>query len=322
MAVFLFLFAITIISICVGSAFLSASAFAVTHRTSLIYFAIFTLAYSLEQTIIFFREYFVQNLPPAENLTQMEDPLFHVVTGAILFQSLWCAVLSFFDKRQHAIHYVPLAIFLSASLLVLTLPTLDDLIRKWLIYGIRQAFFLIIVGYCLFQYRITKSEIDRTRYRRERIPLLIFSLLVIATFIEDTTVMISILPGLSGAETFAAFFYRRNISESLLVLAVVIYAAYQSIRSLKLKAEQRPAIQDKSRQTQLHEILPYFSKKYGLTPREEEILFFIIEDYDNMQIASRLQLALGTIKTHAHNIFHKASVSSREQLIRKFWSER
>ncbi|WP_418864509.1 response regulator transcription factor, partial [Slackia exigua] len=56
-----------------------------------------------------------------------------------------------------------------------------------------------------------------------------------------------------------------------------------------------------------------------LTQREEEIMRLVVESRDNQNIANELQLALGTVKTHIHNIFKKTDCTSRGELINKFW---
>ena len=67
------------------------------------------------------------------------------------------------------------------------------------------------------------------------------------------------------------------------------------------------------------ETLSFFSEKYGLTQREDEIMRLVVESRDNQNIANELQLALGTVKTHIHNIFKKTDCTSRGELINKFW---
>ena len=58
-----------------------------------------------------------------------------------------------------------------------------------------------------------------------------------------------------------------------------------------------------------------------MTAREREILALVLQGKDNQNIASELQLALGTVKAHVHNIYRKANVSSRQQLLQSFWKE-
>lgn len=53
----------------------------------------------------------------------------------------------------------------------------------------------------------------------------------------------------------------------------------------------------------------------GLSERELEVLKYVASGLSNRQIAAELYLALGTVKTHIHNIYGKLGVSSRTQAI-------
>jgi DNA-binding CsgD family transcriptional regulator len=56
-----------------------------------------------------------------------------------------------------------------------------------------------------------------------------------------------------------------------------------------------------------------FSPLELLSERELEVLELVAAGLSNRQIATELFLALGTVKTHIHNIFSKLDVSSRTQ---------
>lgn len=54
-------------------------------------------------------------------------------------------------------------------------------------------------------------------------------------------------------------------------------------------------------------------KNTPLTGRELEILDLIVAGYSNAQIADRLYITIGTVKTHVRNILNKLSVDDRTQ---------
>ncbi len=56
----------------------------------------------------------------------------------------------------------------------------------------------------------------------------------------------------------------------------------------------------------------------GLTSREREIVHLLGEGYRNGQIAERLGITEGTVKTHVHNILEKLDVDSRH-LAGAYW---
>lgn len=58
-----------------------------------------------------------------------------------------------------------------------------------------------------------------------------------------------------------------------------------------------------------------FAAAYDLTGREREILEQVIAGRTNQEISEALCISLGTVKVHLHNIFQKADVTKRSQLL-------
>jgi ATP/maltotriose-dependent transcriptional regulator MalT len=54
-----------------------------------------------------------------------------------------------------------------------------------------------------------------------------------------------------------------------------------------------------------------------LSARELEILHLVIQGASNSEIAVRLVVSIGTVKTHIHNIYGKLGVRDRPQAIAK-----
>jgi len=54
-------------------------------------------------------------------------------------------------------------------------------------------------------------------------------------------------------------------------------------------------------------------EKFELTPREIEVLKFIVEGYGNAAIAKQLSISAQTVKTHIRHIMEKLEVSDRTQ---------
>lgn len=319
----MYVYAIFCIGVCIGTAFMGFSAFSITRRKLLMHLSVFVLSYALEQSIVFFNEFLAQNLPfNDENFSGMEDPSLHILTGAILCQSLWMAFLDFFNDKRNAMRFSPLIIFLVVSIAALFLPFDNPSINKWLIYSARQAFFLWDALYCVLAYVKTTSKTLRTRYRSKAPLLLVFVALALLVFVEDTVVMLLIDPATFENNAVLAYLYRRNTSELLLVFCVVAFTLQQSVRALRLKREETTLPQTSQKKAHAQDILPFFARKHNLTPREQEILAYVIEGKDNQQIARDLQVSIGTVKTHTHHLFKKTGTGNREELLRAFWAER
>jgi DNA-binding CsgD family transcriptional regulator len=58
----------------------------------------------------------------------------------------------------------------------------------------------------------------------------------------------------------------------------------------------------------------------GLTPRQSEVLGWVIEGASNKEIAEQLGCAENTIELHVTKLLQKAGVASRARLIAQFWS--
>lgn len=61
---------------------------------------------------------------------------------------------------------------------------------------------------------------------------------------------------------------------------------------------------------------------YNLTARQNEILLCLLEGDSNKEIAEKLFITEGTVKTHIYNIFRKTEVSNRSQLISKIYKSK
>jgi len=58
--------------------------------------------------------------------------------------------------------------------------------------------------------------------------------------------------------------------------------------------------------------------RYGITPREREIIGLICAGRTNQEIADQLFISLATVKDHNHNIFRKTGVRNRVELVNLF----
>jgi DNA-binding CsgD family transcriptional regulator len=59
-------------------------------------------------------------------------------------------------------------------------------------------------------------------------------------------------------------------------------------------------------------------EKYGISPRESDIIRLIAEGKTNREISDELFISLQTVKDHVHRIFRKTGVKNRVQLTNLF----
>ena len=70
----------------------------------------------------------------------------------------------------------------------------------------------------------------------------------------------------------------------------------------------------KRREASAPSAVPYVAKRYDLTKREEEMLEMLAAGMSNQQIGSQAFISVGTVKTHAHNIYAKLGIKGRADL--------
>ncbi|WP_270848195.1 response regulator transcription factor [Candidatus Collinsella stercoripullorum] len=56
-----------------------------------------------------------------------------------------------------------------------------------------------------------------------------------------------------------------------------------------------------------------------MSKRESEVLRLVLQGKSKQEIADELFLALGTVKTHVHNLLVKCDKKKRDDLILYFW---
>lgn len=318
MAVATYSIAICLVAVCVASSFIAFSAYIASRKKTLVYLGVFSFAYGAEQVLILYNEYLTQNLPFIAEWGAMEDPFSHIVFGGALCQSLWLVILDFTNENRRRWKYGPVLAFAVVSLFFYTVPGIEDTMRKWVLYSLRQFFLLGGSTFFWLRFLTVDSPTEKTRYRR-KVPFVIaFTVLVVLVFLEDAVVMLFIAEPDYHNIFLTEFLYRRNILEIMLCLCAVGYTIRSAFRMLELKRSDAFATADQHR---TREAASYFSHRYGLSSREEEILLLMLDGMDNQRIASHLQVAVGTVKTHTHHIFEKTGTANRANLIEKFWSE-
>lgn len=61
-------------------------------------------------------------------------------------------------------------------------------------------------------------------------------------------------------------------------------------------------------------------EKMGLTNRERQLVDFIVRGASNQEISEKMFISINTVKIHVSNIFRKAGVRSRTELMDKLYN--
>ena len=267
--------------------------------------------YLLDNTVVFCTE-IVPEFAGVYDQMFLETPsvktvYFIVLVGCLLY-ALHCAIPAF-TLRQ-----VGILIFVYGAVLI-CVPMISR--HEWMVfsYYFITQFLVIAVSVCgLVVLRSAESSFDRGMVKRILRYFLCMSLLVLA---EDSFVIF-----------FLDRFYgprmkinNRNFSENVLYMGLAWPVIRHTLSRLKQRtadrhgeAEAEPLPEpDRSRMDYYT-----FAAAYSLTEREQEILTHLLQSKSQQEISETLIIALGTVKTHIHNIYQKTGCTNRSQIIAKY----
>lgn len=52
-----------------------------------------------------------------------------------------------------------------------------------------------------------------------------------------------------------------------------------------------------------------------LTPKQREVLFFVVRGFKNHEIAALMNVSIDTVKAHLGDIYYRSEISNRKNLI-------
>lgn len=315
-----YLYTIVVMLACVAAGTVSLSAYFVSRRHSFLYASIMLLFYFLDLALIFQYEYLGQNMEyPIAQFYTIDHPQLKALLALGTLEPIWLILCDFMNERRRIWRIAPALAFVAASELVVWCLPVDEF-RQWLFYTLRQAFLLWCIGYAVFRYATSKSEVEKARMRRQEPVLIVTAALCLCIIIEDVAMILVFDSSVfASAALLPLYISERNFSENILLLCVLLLHPARRIQHLAPRFKEPPAADAPDTQAYVDEMMPAFCERYGLTARERVILEQVLQGKDNQNIASSLQLALGTVKAHVHNILKKTGVSTRQELTQLFW---
>lgn len=279
-------------------------------RPMMVALCIMFAVYLLDNTIVFCTE-IIPEFAAVYDRMFLETPsiktvYFVTLIGSLLF-ALHC-VLPAFTLKQLLI-----SLFVYAALLI-CIPMISQ--NDWMVffyYFTTQLLVIGISGWGLVALKHIESSFDRGMVKRIFLYFLCMSLLVLA---EDSFV-IFFLDRLSGPRVKIN---NRNISENLLYLGLSWPIFRYTVSQMYEPAPAETAAVEDEPETQDTEITNYrdFCAAHNLTEREQEILIHVLQAKSQQEISDVLVIALGTVKTHIHNIYQKTESGNRNQIIAKY----
>lgn len=315
-----YLYTIVVMLACVASGSVSLSAYFVSRRRSFLYAALMLLFYFLDLALILQYEYLGQNVE--YSITQfytIDHPQLKMLLALGTLEPMWLILCDFVNEKRRAWRIVPAVVFVVATEIVLwALPVSE--FRQWLFYTLRQGSLIWCIAYAVYRYSTSQSEVERVRMRRQEPVLLVTAVLCLCILIEDVAMILVFDSSFFAQEALLPLYIsERNFSENILLLAFAFFTLRAAADTLRLRFKEPPAVDAPDTRAYVDELLPAFCERYNLTARERVIVEQVLQGKDNQNIASSLQLALGTVKAHVHNILKKTGVSTRQELTQLFW---
>lgn len=321
MEIAFYFYTILVMLVCIAAGTISLSAYFVSRRRSHVYMVAFFFFYFLDLALIFQNEYLGQNRAfPLDVFYSVEQPMLKTLFALGTIEALWLVVCDFFDEKRWIWIVSPAIAFVFLSFLV-SWAVPEGPFKQWLFYTMRQVFLLWCLGYSLFRYRTTTNSIEKARMRRQEPLFLATLVLTFCILLEDAFMILIWKPDPTFSALLPLYISERNFSENFLMLAFAFFSLREAGETLRLRFKEPPSSENPTMHQHIDSLLPVYSERHGLTARERELLELVLLGKDNQNIASELQLALGTVKAHVHNILKKTNHKSRQELMQDFWKE-
>ena len=315
-----FFYTLGILIVFIVTAVLSIAAWASSGRKLFIYASGAFICYTVEIIEIFFNEHISQNLTfTVYEYYAVSMPILRTLIATLSQAFIWATVLRALDKHSQKLFVIPPTVFLAAEALILTLMPAGRFMQ-FAYYTTRQVFLFFVLGYIVYHYVTTKDENQRMRLGRYKKHLIVTAIMLVFVLLEDAYNILWAPMG-TNYQDIMLYLSERNISENILAcyLAVLIIRYAFSVLSIRLReAPDKNDVTDLERH--VDEQMEFFTSKHKLSKRESEVLKLVVLGKNNQEIAKELFLALGTVKTHVHNIMVKTGCADRASLTKAFWN--
>jgi DNA-binding CsgD family transcriptional regulator len=322
---FFYAYTIVLLLVCTISATVCISAYLVSHNQRYVPESIFFLSYFGELSLIFGTEWAVQNtfVVSYSNYYEVDMPYIRIPLGAIILAGIWMTVCNILDMRDKKVVIIPtISLCIAQSLILLFMPYSP--LRQWAYYSMRQISLICCLGFAAHVIHTSSDKILQQRIKKRKNMFYTLVIFVFCIFCEDTIViLIAPIPDANN-NLIGLLLSSRNFSENAMMLYIAWKACRTAIDDLELRYNRPPekdaSDNEKLFLTHIQDRLPAYTSKYNLSSRESEILEMLLKGFSNREIASKLYLAEGTVKTHVHNIIKKCKKDSRKDLESDFWA--
>lgn len=178
--------------------------------------------------------------------------------------------------------------------------------KKFMVVLSSSILFLVIFYSLVFiylNYRYIKLEYKKTVIKIFLIvTVLFFPYMYLDTRSEQIAFLSSLFP--YGLLSLPAFYMLWNL-----------LSIYFGVRYFKDNIDEFYNLESQKDEVEVEDKQEQFFEKFNITNREKEIILLLMKGYSYNQLAEELVISLTTVKTHIHNIYRKAEVKNKIQLI-------
>lgn len=231
---------------------------------------------------------------------------FKIILFSIMLASETLIVLEIFQKNIKPKYFLFIIAFIIIEVMFKIVD--ESNLSIWLFYTTRQLFSILLCGFFYYSYFRCHDLAIKTYAKKFYSIFAIVLLMNIIIGIEDALV----ISQQQAFSTSGLIFKERNFSENIywMVITIIVFTySTQVLKKLTLPSKNEEATSVKN--------VDLFMNDIQLTKREKEIFLLILQHLSNTEIADSLCISSGTLKAHIHNIYAKAEVTHRNELIKK-----
>lgn len=267
-------------------------------------------AYLVDNTIVYCTES-IQSFAEAYDKMFISSPSFKTIYFVVLVACMVYACWSVMRPCSRVPFYVLIGVY---AVLLICMPLIPDANLMVFFYYLPTQ--LLIAGVSIWGLVTMRKRSDRYQrpfygtFRKILTWMLVMAILIL---IEDTIVIFFFDVFSVGGLNIN----NRSWTENVLFLGLAGFFIKYTV--VVLSSEEKSLLGPLKPEA-LHQKSPMdaFSLIYNLTEREHEILGQLLAGKSQQEISEELVIAIGTVKTHVHNVYHKIGVAKRSQLMAKY----
>lgn len=181
----------------------------------------------------------------------------------------------------------------------------------WIIYAAALASRAVGLIYLLLVFGRIRNKFA--------LPALVVALPFLALLgsLELVYLLVARFPGttyilLLGLFLVASFSYISSRIQFALTLSGILAPAPGKIDAVEISDAE---------QSYPHEVFAHFSEKYGISPREQDVLQLVVEGQSTSSICESLHITENTVKSHIRQLLRKTESENRTMLVVLFFNE-